>query len=170
MDKGSIFYTIGHSTRSVTELVRLLRGVGADFIVDVRSIPRSRTNSQFNADTLPDTLAGERIGYRHVARLGGLRGRHKGQALSGNGFWQNASFRNYADYAATPDFGAGMAELYDIGRDHVCACVRVCVRVPSCAPRRFGGAVIAASSPIICSPTAIRCSTSWGQGKSSAPT
>ena len=75
MDKGSIFYTIGHSTRSVTELVRLLRGVGADFIVDVRSIPRSRTNLQFNAETFPDTLAGERIGYRHVARLGGLRGR-----------------------------------------------------------------------------------------------
>ncbi len=129
MDKGSIFYTIGHSTRSVTELVRLLRGVGADFIVDVRSIPRSRTNPQFNADTLPDTLAGERIGYRHVARLGGLRRRHKGQAVSGNGFWENASFRNYADYAATPDFGAGMAELYDIGRDHVCACVCACVRV-----------------------------------------
>ena len=122
VDKGPIFYTIGHSTRSVTEFVRLLREAGADFVVDVRSIPRSRTNPQFNADTLPDTLAGERIGYRHVARLGGLRRRHKGQAVSGNGFWENASFRNYADYAATPDFGAGMAELYDIGRDHVCAC------------------------------------------------
>ena len=121
VDKGPIFYTIGHSTRSVTEFVRLLREAGADFVVDVRSIPRSRTNPQFNADTLPDTLAGERIGYRHVARLGGLRGRHKGQALSGNGFWQNTSFRNFADYAATPDFWAGMAELCDIGRDHVCA-------------------------------------------------
>ncbi|HUZ64981.1 MAG TPA: DUF488 domain-containing protein [Acetobacteraceae bacterium] len=121
MDKGPIFYTIGHSTRSVTELVRLLREAGADCIVDVRSIPRSRTNPQFNADTLPDTLAGDQIGYRHVARLGGLRGRRKDQGLSENGFWENASFRNYADYAATPDFGTGMAELYDLGRDHVCA-------------------------------------------------
>jgi len=121
MGKGVIFYTIGHSTRSMTELVRLLREVGADFIVDVRSIPRSRTNPQFNAETFPDTLAGSQIGYRHVARLGGLRGRRKEQAVSGNGFWQNASFRNYADYATTPDFRAGMAELRDIGRDHACA-------------------------------------------------
>lgn len=121
MDKESVFYTIGHSTRSVTELVRLLREVGADFIVDVRSIPRSRTNPQFNADTLPDTLAGDQIGYRHVARLGGLRGGQKEQAVLGNDFWQNASFRNYADYAATLDFKTGMAELHDIGRNHVCA-------------------------------------------------
>ena len=121
MDKSPIFYTIGHSTHSVIELVRLLREVGADFIVDVRSIPRSRTNPQFNAETFPDTLADDQIGYRHVARLGGLRGRRKEQPVSGNSFWQNTSFRNYADYATTPDFGAGMAELHDIGRDHVCA-------------------------------------------------
>ncbi|HUZ64361.1 MAG TPA: DUF488 domain-containing protein [Acetobacteraceae bacterium] len=121
MDNGATFYTIGHSTRSVTELVCLLREAGADFVVDVRSIPRSRTNPQFNADTLPDTLAAERIGYRHIARLGGLRGRHQGQVVSANGFWENLSFRNYADYAATPDFGAGMAELYEIGRGHACA-------------------------------------------------
>lgn len=121
MNKSATFYTIGHSTRSVTELVRLLREAGVDFIVDVRSIPRSRTNPQFNADTLPDTLAGEQIGYRHVKRLGGLRGRRREQALSENRFWENASFRNYADYAATPDFRAGMAELYEIGHGHVCA-------------------------------------------------
>ena len=68
-------YTIGHSTRSVPELADLLRGAGADLVVDVRTVPRSRANPQFNADTLPEALAAYRIGYRHVRELGGLRGR-----------------------------------------------------------------------------------------------
>ncbi len=120
-DGCSIFYTIGHSTRSVAEFVDLLQEAKADFVVDVRSIPRSRTNPQFNADMLPDSLAACQIGYRHVSRLGGLRGRRKGQVPSRNTFWQNASFRNYADYAATPDFRNGIAELRDLGRAHGCA-------------------------------------------------
>jgi uncharacterized protein (DUF488 family) len=101
MHGGSPFYTIGHSTRSVPELADLLRGAGADLVVDVRTVPRSRTNPQFNADTLPEALAAYRIGYRHVRKLGGLRGRPKGRAPSRNAFWENQSFRNYADYAAT---------------------------------------------------------------------
>jgi uncharacterized protein (DUF488 family) len=121
MDKNLAFYTIGHSIRPVTELVCLLREAGADFIVDVRSIPRSRTNPQFNADRLPNILAADQIGYRHIKKLGGLRGRRKDQTLSKNSFWENASFRNYADYAAMPEFRDGMDELYDIGRIRVCA-------------------------------------------------
>ena len=121
MHAGSPFYTIGHSTRSVAELVDLLREAGADLVVDVRTVPRSRTNPQFNADTFPDALAAYRIGYRHVRKLGGLRGRPKDQAPSRNTFWENGSFRNYADYAATPEFGEGMAELRDLGRAHACA-------------------------------------------------
>jgi uncharacterized protein (DUF488 family) len=115
------FYTIGHSTRTVAELVELLRGAEANFVVDVRTVPRSRTNPQFNADTLPTTLAAYQIGYQHVRQLGGLRGRRKDQGPSRNGFWENASFRNYADYAATPDFREGLAELRNLGRNHVCA-------------------------------------------------
>ncbi|MBO1075443.1 DUF488 domain-containing protein [Roseomonas marmotae] len=115
------FYTVGHSTRSVEELADLLRQAGADLVVDVRTIPRSRTNPQFNADTLPDALATWQIGYRHLRKLGGLRGHRKDQPPSRNTFWENRSFRNYADYTATPDFREGMAALHELGRDHVCA-------------------------------------------------
>lgn len=121
MDRKTIFYTIGHSTRSVAELVAMLREAGADFVVDVRTIPRSRTNPQFNADSFPEALAARGIGYRHLRKLGGLRGRRKGDAPSRNGFWENASFRNYADYAAKADFKEGLAELAELGRVHVCA-------------------------------------------------
>ena len=121
MRGGSPFCTIGHSTRSVQELVDLLREPGADFVVDVRTVPRSRANPQFNADALPQALAAHRIGYRHVRQLGGLRGRRKDQAPSRNAFWENESFRNYADYAATPEFREGMAELRGLGRAHACA-------------------------------------------------
>jgi len=121
MRGGSAFYTVGHSTRSVEELADLLRQVGANLVVDVRTIPRSRTNPQFNADTLPATLATWQIGYRHLRKLGGLRGRRKDQPPSRNTFWENSSFRNYADYTATPNFREGIAELRELGRDHVCA-------------------------------------------------
>jgi uncharacterized protein (DUF488 family) len=115
------FYTIGHSTRSVAELVALLREAGCDLVADVRTVPRSRTNPQFNADTLPERLAEAGIEYRHLARLGGLRGRRKGAPASPNGFWENASFRNYADYAMTPEFRAGLAELRALGGERTCA-------------------------------------------------
>ena len=121
MSGSSPFYTVGHSTRSVAELAGLLREAGADLVVDVRTVPRSRTNPQFNADALPAALAAHRIGYRHLRRLGGLRGRRKDQAPSRNDFWENASFRNYADHTATPEFREGMAELRDLGRAHTCA-------------------------------------------------
>jgi uncharacterized protein (DUF488 family) len=117
----SRFYTIGHSTRSVDELVTLLREAGADFVVDVRTVPRSRVNPQFNADSFPQALAALGIGYHHIARLGGLRGRRKDAAPSRNGFWENDSFRNYADYAATEAFREGLAELHELGRSHACA-------------------------------------------------
>ena len=115
------FFTVGHSTRSVEELADLVRQAGANLVADVRTIPRSRTNPQFNADVLPAALAAYQVGYRHIRKLGGLRGRRKDRAPSRNTFWENTSFRNYADYAATPDFQAGMTELHDLGRTHVCA-------------------------------------------------
>jgi uncharacterized protein (DUF488 family) len=115
------FYTIGHSTRSVAELAGLLQQVGANHVIDVRTIPRSRTNPQFNADTLPQRLIAWEIGYQHLRDLGGLRGRRKDQGPSPNTYWENLSFRNYADYTATAPFHAGLQELRDLGRTHVCA-------------------------------------------------
>src|SRR5690606_37756134 len=93
------FFTIGHSTRTSPEFVDLLRSADVRLVVDVRSVPRSRTNPQFNRDALPDTLGGYQIGYEHVAALGGLRGRQRSDDPSPNTFWENRSFRNYADYA-----------------------------------------------------------------------
>ncbi len=99
----------------------LLREAGCDMVADVRTVPRSRTNPQFNADTLPARLADAGIGYRHLVRLGGLRGRRRGAPPSPNGFWENASFRNYADYAMTAEFREGLAELRALGGQRTCA-------------------------------------------------
>jgi uncharacterized protein (DUF488 family) len=103
-------WTIGHSTRTIEEFAALLCENGVDFVVDIRTVPRSRTNPQYNGDALPDALARYGIGYRHLAALGGLRGRRK-DGPSCNMGWRNDSFRNYADYAMTPAFAAGLAEL-----------------------------------------------------------
>jgi uncharacterized protein (DUF488 family) len=114
-------YTIGHSTRAVAELIALLREAGVNLLVDVRTVPRSRANPQFNADTLPAALKEDRIAYRHLTALGGLRGRRRDQAPSPNTFWDNASFRNYADYAMTRSFRDGLTELRALARQHTCA-------------------------------------------------
>ena len=114
------FFTIGHSTRSVDEIADLLHDIGGEIIVDVRKMPRSRANPQFNIDVLPVALGGRQIGYRHIAALGGLRGREPALSVSPNTFWRNKSFRNYADYAMTPAFQAGLAELIELGKQRTC--------------------------------------------------
>jgi uncharacterized protein (DUF488 family) len=115
------FHTIGHSTRTIDEFVALLRESGVRLVVDVRTVPRSRTNPQYNRDTLPDTLAPFQIGYEHIATLGGLRGRKRAVPPAVNGFWQNASFHNYADYALGEPFRDGLARLREIGHATPCA-------------------------------------------------
>ena len=120
-DEPHPFFTIGHSTRSVEDVADLLKAVGADMIVDVRSMPRSRANPQFNVDGIAEVLGERQIGYRHIAELGGLRGRQRALEASPNTFWRNKSFRNYADYAMTPAFKAGLDELVALGRQRTCA-------------------------------------------------
>jgi uncharacterized protein (DUF488 family) len=114
-------FTIGHSTRTIADFVALLRQASVDLVVDVRSIPRSRTNPQFNADALPPALAAVGIGYTHLSALGGLRHHKKGAPASANTLWRVAAFRNYADYAATPAFRQGLDELAALAKDHRCA-------------------------------------------------
>ena len=114
-------YTVGHSTRSLDELVGLLQAWHVQTLVDVRTVPRSRTNPQFNADVLPDALAGVGVRYVHSAALGGLRGRRKEAGPSPNAAWENPSFRNYADYAQTPAFAAGLEALLALAVEATCA-------------------------------------------------
>lgn len=114
-------HTVGHSTRTSAELVALLQQVAVTLLVDVRSVPRSRTNPQFNADVLPQTLRREGIGYRYIRALGGWRHRSRQATPSPNTYWQNLSFRAYADYAATDVFRTGLEELRDLTETHRCA-------------------------------------------------
>jgi uncharacterized protein (DUF488 family) len=115
------FYTIGHSNRSFDEFVELLSGAEIALVADIRKMPRSRANPQFNEDTLPDALAGRDIAYEHVAALGGLRGKTRNVARDLNAFWENESFHRYADYALSSEFHAGLEHLIEQGRKKRCA-------------------------------------------------
>lgn len=108
-------FTIGHSTRSIDDFIDLLRQAEVQRIVDVRTVPRSRTNPQYNGDVLPQTLSAFQISYTHIAALGGLRGHVRDISPSVNAFWENQSFHNYADYAMTDAFSAGLAKLRELG-------------------------------------------------------
>lgn len=119
-DKPTI-YTIGHSTHPLKEFIGILQNHGVEFLVDVRTIPRSRTNPQFNKDSVPVPLKAAGIDYRHIAELGGLRSRQKSVIDSPNTLWENKSFRNYADYAMTETFRKGLEELKNIAAESTCA-------------------------------------------------
>lgn len=115
------FFTIGHSTRPLTGFVDLLKEAEVALVVDVRTVPRSRTNPQYNRDTLPASLSMVSIGYEHIAALGGLRGKKRDVPPDLNAFWQNRSFHNYADYAMSDDFRSGLMRLRDLGHADRCA-------------------------------------------------
>jgi uncharacterized protein (DUF488 family) len=115
------FFTIGHSTRPIAEFVELLRVAGVLLVADVRTVPRSRTNPQFNRDVLPEALSKFQIGYEHIAALGGLRGHRSDIPQAVNAFWRNQSFHNYADYAGSQAFREGLQQLRELGRATPCA-------------------------------------------------
>lgn len=110
-DTRSVVLTIGHSTRSLEAFIALLKAHSVTSLLDVRTVPRSRHNPQFNRETLPDALLMAGISYTHVAGLGGFR--HADPA-SPNGGWRNASFRGYADYMQTPEFAKNLASLIEL--------------------------------------------------------
>lgn len=131
------FFTIGHSDRSIEAFIDLLAEADIALVADIRKIPRSRANPQFNAEALAPALAAHGVGYARVVELGGLRAKVDAVPRELNGFWANRSFHNYADYALSDRFRIGLDRLLHDGRER------------RCAPRRCGGAVIGASSATI---------------------
>jgi hypothetical protein len=107
-------YTIGHSTRTVDELAEMLRAHNITTLVDIRTIRRSRANPQFNGDVLGAAIAP--IAYTAIPALGGRRGKPKEPPTLANDAWQVSAFRNYADYALTPEFDTGLDELLAIAK------------------------------------------------------
>ena len=108
-----IIFTIGHSTRPIDVFIRLLKAHGVQRVVDVRTIPRSRHNPQFNRDQLSPALHRARMHYTHMPGLGGLR---HARADSANTAWRNASFRGYADYMQTPEFADSLTRCIDFAK------------------------------------------------------
>jgi uncharacterized protein (DUF488 family) len=127
--------TIGHSTRTLEEFIRLLRVHAVTRVVDVRTVPRSRHNPQFNRDTLPASLGAAGIGYIHMVELGGLRHTTRDSPNTG---WRNASFRGYADYMETPEFGKALDELIQLAKQD-----RIAVMCAEALPWRCHRSLIA---------------------------
>ena len=110
-----IVYTIGHSTRTIDEFVGLLKNYRINLVVDVRTVPRSRHNPQFNKETLPNTLKPEGIKYIHMPEIGGLR-RPKHDSI--NLAWKNMGFRGYADYMQTKEFTDNLLKIIALAREN----------------------------------------------------
>jgi uncharacterized protein (DUF488 family) len=111
-------WTIGHSTRPIDEFLALLKAHGIQQVVDVRTVPKSRHNPQFNTDQLGKSLNKTGLAYQHMPQLGGLRKAKKGSLNTG---WRSASFRGYADYMQTDEFNSALEELMTDGRSHTTA-------------------------------------------------
>ncbi len=109
-----VIFTIGHSTHSIDEFISLLETHGVERLVDIRTVPRSRHNPQFNGDALPATLSAAGIEYEHAPGLGGLRHARKDSVNTG---WRNASFRGYADHMQTAEFESALDRLIEESKD-----------------------------------------------------
>ena len=114
-------WTIGHSNRSIEEFVALLEESEIELVVDIRTVPRSRANPQFNPDRIEPSLSARGIDYGRIGGLGGLRGKSRTVPPEVNGLWRNASFHNYADHALTTDFRAALDELLALADARRCA-------------------------------------------------
>ena len=144
---GTVF-TIGHSTHPIDEFIRLLRGPGIELLVDVRSVPRSRHNPQFNSETLARSLAAAGIDYRHIKPLGGLRHRPKDAPPLPNGLWENEAFGAFADYAMTPAFKAGFEELSALADERRAAIMCAEALWWRCHRRLIADRLLAAGRPV----------------------
>jgi uncharacterized protein (DUF488 family) len=131
----TVVLTIGHSTRTIEEFTDLLQAHAVSRVVDVRTVPRSRHNPQFNQDSLPDSLKKARLGYVHIPGLGGLRHTRRDSINVG---WRNASFRGYADYMQTPEFEQSLEELIQLAKQE-----RIAIMCAEAVPWRCHRSLIA---------------------------
>jgi uncharacterized protein (DUF488 family) len=109
-----VVYAVDHSTRSLDEFVGLLKKYAIEQLVDIRTVPRSRHNPQFNQDILEESLHLRQVSYQHLKELGGLRHAHIDSVNTG---WRNASFRGFADYMQTPPFAAAIERFTKIAQE-----------------------------------------------------
>ncbi len=130
-----VILTIGHSTRPLEEFIGLLLAHGVERLVDVRTVPRSRHNPQFNRDSLPEMLAAQRISYTHMPGLGGLRHSRAGSPNMG---WRNEGFRGFADYMQTGEFDGNIEKLIEYGKHE-----RIAVMCAEAVPWRCHRSLIA---------------------------
>ena len=131
---GAIF-TVGHSTLPIESFVALLHAYDTETLADIRSVPRSRHNPQFNSDALGESLRQAGIDYVALPGLGGLRRPRKD---SPNGAWRNDSFRGYADYMQTQAFAGGLERLIDLSREQ-----RVAIMCAEAVPWRCHRSLVA---------------------------
>ena len=134
-DAQPVVLTVGHSTRPLAEFIALLAAHAVTRLIDVRTVPRSRHNPQFNRDTFPAALEVAGIHYAHVAGLGGFR---RAGPESQNLAWRNASFRGYADYMQTAEFALNLASLVELARQE-----RVALMCAEAVPSRCHRSLIA---------------------------
>jgi uncharacterized protein (DUF488 family) len=117
-EQGLTVFTIGHSTRTLEEFTQLLKTYGVTVLVDVRTVPRSRHNPQFNKETLPNSLKPSGVKYIYMPEIGGLR-RPKRDSV--NLAWRNMSFRGYADYMQTKEFTDNLLKIVALARENCLA-------------------------------------------------
>jgi uncharacterized protein (DUF488 family) len=131
---GTVF-TVGHSTLPIERFIQLLQTYGIECLLDIRTVPKSRHNPQFNGDALRKSLAEAGIGYRALSSLGGLRHARKDSPNAG---WRNKSFRGYADHMQTPQFQDGLRDLIETGRK-----ARVAIMCAEAVPWRCHRSLVA---------------------------
>ena len=131
---GAVF-TLGHSTLPIERFIALLKIYGIERLADIRTVPASRHNPQFQSAALAASLAAEKIEYVHLAALGGLRHPRKDSANTG---WRNKGFRGYADYMQTAAFEEGLDALIQMSRQQ-----RVAIMCAEAVPWRCHRSLVA---------------------------
>jgi uncharacterized protein (DUF488 family) len=138
-------FTIGHSTHPIDEFIRILEAHSILQLVDVRTIPRSRHNPQFNREDLAGSLQAAGIGYRHMPGLGGLRHARRDSINTG---WRNASFRGFADYMQTSEFHENLEKLVELASE-ACSAIMCAEAVPwRCHRSLIADALVARGIPV----------------------